>query len=184
MKLTKHETIIYTSKILVGILSTVIACTFFSILASSEAGVCFATGFVFIMGIVFLTITFLAFTIPIDAYDWHTTSDILARCGLFSYITLWNIIKTGDYLSFSSIKYTGCDDEPAIRDSVIWTVKYKGKYHIKITLDNGQEYTYLPYEFSENIAKMMNSHNTILMNGKKIYSNLDNIMPKVKWIKY
>ena len=184
MKLTKHETIIYTSKVLVGILSAVIACIFFNILASNETDVCFVTGFIFIMGIVFLTVTFLILAIPKEAYSWRITGNILARCGLFSYITLWKIIKSGDYLSFSNIKYTGRDDEPIICDSVIWTVKYKGKYHIKITLDNGQEYTCLPYEFSERVAKMMNSHNTILMNGKRIYSNLDNIMPKVKWITY
>ena len=184
MKLTNHETIIYTSKILVGILSAVIACIFFSILASSEAGVCFATGFVFIMGILFLTFTFLALTIPKDVYDWHITSDILAHCGLFSYITLWNIIKPGDYISFVNIKYDGTSDEPISMDTVFWGVVNKGTSYIQMSTSNGNKINLLPYEFSQKVAEMMSSHNTILMNGKKIYSNLDNIMPKVKWITY
>lgn len=184
MKLTKHETIIYTSKILVGILSTVIACTFFSILARSEAGVCFATGFVFIMGILFLTITFFALIIPKDVYDWHTTGDILAHCGLCSYITLWNIIKSGDYISFVNIKYDGTSDEPVTMDTMFWGVVHKGTSYIQLTTNNGNKINLLPYEFSQKVASMMNSYNTILMNGKKIYSKQENIMPKVKWITY
>jgi hypothetical protein len=119
-----------------------------------------------------------------DAYDWHITADILARCGLVSYVTMWNIIKPGDYLTFSSIKYTGCSDEPAVQDTIIWNIQSKGKYHIKVALDNGIEFTCLPCEFSQRIAKLTESHNNIMMNGKTIYSRIENIMPKANWIIY
>ena len=181
MKLTNHETIIYTSKILVGILSAVIACIFFSILASSEVGVCFTTGFVFIMGILFLTFTFLALTIPKDVYDWHITSDILAHCGLFSYISIWYVIKDGDYISFANIKHDGTSDEPITINTLFWGIRHKGKYHIQIKTGDGEVIGFLPYEFAQRIASLMREYNTIMINGKLVYSKKESIMPKTHW---
>ena len=184
MKLINHKPILRTCKAIVGILCTTIAFIFFSILAATEAVLCFTSGFIFVCGVLFIICAIFALIIPIDAYDWHITSDILARCGLVSYITIWNIIKPGDYLTFSNVKYTGCDDEPAVKDTIIWNIQSKGKYHVKVSLDNGKEFTCLPCEFSQRIAQLTQSHNSIMMNGKLIYSKIENIMPKANWIIY
>ena len=184
MKLINHEPVLGTCKAIVGTLCAAISCTFFSILAATEAPLSFASGCTFVCGALFMLFALLAWIIPVYAYDWHITADILARCGLFSYITIWNVLKQGDYLTFSSIKYTGCNDEPAVQDTVIWNIQSKGQYHIKVALDNGTEFTCLPCEFSQRIAELTHSHNSIMMNSKVIYSKIENIMPKVKWITY
>lgn len=184
MKLINHEPVLGTCKAIVGTLCAAISCTFFSILAATEAPLCFASGFIFVCGAIFMVCAVLAWIIPVYAYDQHITADILARCGLVSYITIWNIIKPGDYLTFSSIKYTGCSDEPAVQDTVIWNIQSKGQYHIKVALDNGIEFTCLPCEFSQRIAKLTESHNNIMMNGKTIYSRIENILPKANWVIY
>jgi len=184
MKLINHEPVLRTCKAIVGILCATISCLFFSILGGIETPLCFATAFICVCGTLFISCALFAWIIPIDSYDWHITADILARCGLFSYITIWNIIKPGDCLTFSSIKYTGCSDEPAVRDTIIWNIQSKGKYYIKVALDNGKEFTCLPCEFSHKIAHLMHSHNNITLNEKSIYSEIENVMPKVKWIYY
>jgi hypothetical protein len=184
MKLINHEPVLHTCKAIVGILCAAISCIFFSILAGTEAPLCFTTVFICICGILFMSCAFLAWVTPVESYDWHITADILAHCGLFSYITIWNIIKPGDCLTFSSIKYTGCSDEPAVLDTIIWNIQSKGKYYIKVALGNGKEFTCLPCEFSNKIAHLMHSHNTIILNGKNVYSEIENVMPEVKWVIY
>lgn len=184
MKLINHELILCTCKAIVGILCATISCIFFSILAGTEATLCFASGFVFVCGAIFAVCAIIAWLMPVYVYDWRITSDILAHLGLFSYITIWNIIKSGDYITFRNIKYTGDSDEPIVQDTEICNIQSKGKYHIKIALANNKELTCLPYEFSQKIAQLMKSHNTILMNGKLVYSKIENIMPKANWIIY
>lgn len=184
MKLVNHESVLGTCKTIVGTLCAIISCIFFSILAGNEVDLCFVTGFIFTCGAIFMICAVLAWLLPVYAYDWHITSNILAQCGLFSYITMWNIIKAGDYITFRNIKYTGNSDEPETQNTEIWNIQSKGKYHIKVVLDNNKEFTCLPYEFSQKVAQLMNSHNTILMNGKTIYSKIENIMPKANWIIY
>jgi hypothetical protein len=184
MKLINHEPVLGTCKAIVGILCITISCIFFSILAATEASLCFASGFAFVCGALFTVCAILVWSIPVYAYDWHITADILAHCGLVSYITIWNIIKPGDCLTFSSIKYTGYSDEPAVRDTITWNIQSKGKYHVKVALDNGKEFTCLPCEFSQRIAKLTESHNNIMMNGKTIYSRIENILPKANWVIY
>lgn len=184
MKLVNHEPVLCTCKVIVGILCAAIACIFFVILAATEVELCFASGFIFVCGILFILCAIFAWIIPVYAYNWHITSNILAHCGLVSYITIWNVIKPGDYISFANIKYDGTSDEPISMDTMFWGVVHKGTSYIQLTTNNGNKINLLPYEFSQKVAEMMSSHNTILMNGKKIYSNLNNIMPKVKWITY
>lgn len=184
MKLINHEPVLGTCKAIVGILCAIISCIFFSILAATEAPLCFASGFIFVCGALFMLCAIFAWIIPIYAYDWHITADILAHCGLVSYITIWNIIKSGDYISFANIKYDGTSDEPVTMDIMFWGIVHKGTSYIQLTTSNGNKINLLPYEFSQKVAAMMNSYNTILMNGKKIYSKQENIMPKAKWITY
>lgn len=184
MKLINHEPVLRTCKAIVGILCAAISCVFFSIPVSTEATLCFATSFLCVCGTILMSCAILAWIIPVQSYDWHITADILAHCGLFSYITIWNIIKPGDCLTFSSIKYTGCSDEPVVQDTIIWNIQSKGKYYIKVALDNGKEFNRLPCEFSRQIARLMHSHNTITLNGKNIYSEIENVMPKAKWMIY
>ena len=184
MKLVNHEPIIGISKLITSVLSLTVASLFFNILNNIDAILCFAHIFIFILGALFICVACVSVAIPKNIYDWPICSKILAHCGLFSYITLWNIIKPGDYISFANIKYDGTSDEPISMDTVFWGVVHKGTSYIQISTSNGNKVNLLPYEFSQKVAEMMSSHNTILMNGKKIYSNLDNIMPKVKWITY
>lgn len=184
MKLVNQETILGTCKTIVGTLCAIISCIFFSILSATEAPLCFASGFTFVCGAIFMVCAVVAWLIPVYAYDWHITSGILAHCGLFSYITIWNIIKPGDYITFRNIKYTGDSDEPVIQDTEILNIQSKGKYHIKLALANDKELTCLPYEFSYKVGQLMESHNTILMNGKVIYSKIKSVMPKANWVIY
>lgn len=184
MKLINHESVLRMCKTIVGILCAAISCIFFSILVGTEATLCFATSFICVCGTILMSCALFVWIIPIESYDWHITADILAHCGLFSYITIWNIIKPGDCLTFSNIKYTGCSDEPAVLDTIIWNIQSKGKYYIKVALNNGKEFTCLPCEFSHKIAHLMHSHNTITLNNKNIYSKIENVMPKVKWVIY
>ena len=184
MKLLNHEPVLRTCKVIVGTLCATISCIFFSILANTEATLCFATVFLCVCGTLFTVCATLVLTVPVYSYDWPITASVLARCGLFSYITIWGIIKPGDSLTFSSIKYTGCSDELVVRDTIIWNIQHKGKYHIKVALDNGNEFTCLPYEFSQRIAHLIQSHNSIALNGKNVYLKIENVIPKAKWIFY
>lgn len=119
--------------------------------------------------------------IPKDIYDWPICSKILAHCGLISYISIWDVIKYGDYISFSNIKHDGTSDEPITMNTLFWGVQHKGKYHIQIKNGNGEVIKFLPYEFSQRIASLMSEYNTIMINGKLVYSKKESVMPKTHW---
>ena len=70
MKLVNHEPVLCTCKAIVGILCVAIACIFFSILAVTEADLCFASGFIFMCGTLFTLCAIFAWVIPIYAYQF------------------------------------------------------------------------------------------------------------------
>ena len=181
MKLVNHEPIIGISKCSTCLLSILLSSIFFYIMSVINPTICFVHICIFSLGALFLTMAIMIVAIPKDIYDWPICSKILAHCGLISYISIWDIIKDGDYISFSNIKHDGTSDDPITMNTLFWGIQHKGKYHIQIKTGDGEVIGFLPYEFTQRIASLMREYNTIMINGKLVYSKKESVMPKTHW---
>lgn len=184
MKLVKHISIIQTCKSIAGTCSFLLSGLLILLLAVFNIPVSVLSVSMLFLSIVLIGFGIFSYGVPVSDCNWTKLSCILAKCGLISYITIWYILQDGDVIDFEYHKYTGDSDDPQITKCEFWEVQLKGTNYIRVSYGNDSVNCLTPQEFVDSFGRTRDKYNVIKINKEIVYSNIESVAPKAKWIIY
>ena len=184
MKLVSHISIIQTCKSIAGTCSFLLSGLLILLLAIFNIPVNVLSVSMLFLSIVLIGFGIFSYGVPISDCNWTRLSCVLAKCGLISYITIWYILQDGDVIDFEHHKYTGDSDDPQITNCESWEVQRKGTNYIRVSYNNDSVNNLTPQEFVNAFGRTRDMHNVIKINKEIVYSNIESVAPKAKWIMY
>ena len=184
MKLVRHISIIQTCKSIAGTCSFLLAGILILLLALFNMPVSILSGSMLFLSIVLMGFGTFSYGVPVSDCNWTKLFCVLAKCGLISYITIWYILHDGDVIDFEYHKYTGDSNDPQIIKCEFWEVQRKGINYIRVSHNNDSVNCLTPQEFVDSLGRTIDKYNVIKINKGVVYSNIESVAPKAKWIMY